>query len=207
MANPCQLIWILITFRFAAVNLDKTADVPGFDKVVDALAKDEQQRSEFLKACLAKLGLRTENEHKVPSLSQLHLSSISPSNTSELVTRLADIILVQDGQEFIQDENDKFCVSRSSMKSSSATANAISNETLEVEADQDRILDYSKITKHLLIHDDDFPLGKQTPYFSHHAFYANLEMYRSTSTEEGAVFGSHILYGEVVTSTNTLLEK
>ena len=197
--------------RFAAVNLDTDVEVPGFDKVVKELEEDDQQRTDFLKACLWKLGLQVNQENNaVPSLSRLHLSSMLPSHTSELVASFADIISIQDGQEYIEDENDKFCIARSSTWSLSSIANALhtsEGDKTETEADQDRILDYSQITKNVLIHDQDVPQSKQTPYFNHHAFFANLRHFQSTSREGEDAFGKHLLYGEVVTSTNTILEK
>lgn len=208
MLGPDRL---LTAFRFAAVNLDKDADVPGYDKVVDALAEDDQQRTDFLKACLWKLGLQVNQEQNVvPSLSRLHLSSVSPSHLSDIVASLADIISIQDKQEYIEDENDRFCIARSSTWSFGSLANALpdtGNDINGEEADQDRILDYSKITKHILIHDQDVPQSKETPYFNHHAFFSNLKHFQSKSTEGGDAFGKHLLYGEVVTSTNTILEK
>lgn len=53
----------------------------------------------------------------------------------------------------------------------------------------------------------EWPTGKETPYFNHHAFYANLRRYQQESSSEAEEFGKIILYGEVVTSTNTMLEK
>lgn len=166
---------------------------------------------DFLKACLWKLGLQVNQEQNaVPSLSRLHLSSVLPSHTKDLVATLADIITTRDDQEYIEDENDKFCIGRLSNWSFDSVADALSaleNDTTEEEADQDRILDYSKITKYILVHDQVLPQNKETPYFNHHAFYANLKHFQSRSTEGADAFGKHLLYGEVVTSTNTLLEK
>ena len=185
--------------------------MPGFDKVLAALAEDDPQRIDFLKACLWKLGLHVNEEQSaVPSLSRLHLSSISPSYTSELMASLAELITTEDGKEYIQDEHDRFCIERLSTWSFGSVADALpslGSVTAEEEADQDRILDYSEITKHIVVQDKQVPQSKETPYFNHHAFFANLEHFQSKSTEGGDAFGKHLLYGEVVTSTNTILEK
>lgn len=77
----------------------------------------------------------------------------------------------------------------------------------KADAAEDRIIDYNTVIKRLLIHADDMPSSKLTPYFNHHAFYANLRHYQSQSKEAVVDFGRHLLYGEVVTSTNTILEK
>jgi biotin--protein ligase len=70
----------------------------------------------------------------------------------------------------------------------------------------DQILDYDKIVKVIVTHDQELPSTKETP-FHHEAFYANLNYYHNKFQNPNASFGKHLMYGEVVTSTNTLLEK
>src|SRR5690606_37808913 len=67
-------------------------------------------------------------------------------------------------------------------------------------------MEYKNIQKIIVTH-EGFPTNAETPYFSHELYYACLANDRSDMNLRGAQFGSHILYGEVVTSTNTLLEK
>ncbi|KAL8702090.1 MAG: hypothetical protein Q9224_000174 [Gallowayella concinna] len=202
--------------EFAAVNLDPQVRLPGYEKIMKALKEDDQGRADFLKACLLKMGLQVNQEQTaVPSLSRLHLSSAEASDTSVLVEALRDIITEHDGEEFIIDENDTFHLekpSRWSLGSIKDTLPSMADEKHEDKKDnnieeQDMNIDYSKIVKRLLIHDKDLPEGKDTPYFNHHAYVANLKHYRGHSREKGRTFGNELLYGEVVTSTNTLLEK
>jgi biotin--protein ligase len=70
----------------------------------------------------------------------------------------------------------------------------------------DQILDYEKIVKVIVPHDQGLPSTKEIP-FHHEAFYANLSFYHNKFQNPAASFGKHLLYGEVVTSTNSLLEK
>ncbi len=70
----------------------------------------------------------------------------------------------------------------------------------------DQILDYDKIVKAIVTHDTELPSTKETP-FHHEAFYANLRFYHQKFQNPAAAFGRHLMYGEVVTSTNSLLEK
>ncbi|KAL8692881.1 MAG: hypothetical protein Q9218_002174 [Villophora microphyllina] len=202
--------------EFAAVNLDPNIDVPGFDKIVQALKEDDQQRTDFLKACLLKLGLQVnQDQAAVPSLSRLHLSSTTSADTQRIVEDLEDLITMQDGEEVIKDENDIFHLQRSSKWSLASIADAlptIPDDRMEHQNagesnDQDRIIDYNKLVKTLLVHDQQIPESKETPYFNHHAYHANLRDYESHSHENGQTFGKSLLYGEVVTSTNTMLEK
>ncbi|RHZ48507.1 biotin--[acetyl-CoA-carboxylase] ligase BPL1 [Aspergillus thermomutatus] len=195
--------------EFAAANLDKKAGGQEYAKVVDALAADDKARTDFLKACLSKLGLQvTQNTTTVPSLSSLHLSSQNPADTSRIRSSLQEVISTEGDEEFIKDENDTFRLERSGTWSMSSLEKSLSQseETREQLGASDGIVDYNAIIKPLVIH-DDLPSSKATPYFNHHAFYANLEQYQSQMREGAGDFGSSILYGEVVSSTNTILEK
>lgn len=161
---------------------------------------------------MSKLGLQVNaKEDAVPSLSRLHLSSLESANTTEILASLQDIITVENGEEHIRDDNDTFHIlSQSSSSRGSRTRSSSKGESEKTDCDdtsEDRILNYSTIVKSIVIHDEEYPANRETPYFNHHAYYANLRHYRSQSTKGGIEFGQDLLYGEVVTSTNTILEK
>ena len=207
-----------MVIRFAAVNLDPKCSVPGYSGLVKALADDDEPRTKFLKACLAKLGLIVNEETtSVPSLSRLHLSSLHHFLVPELLSSWDEIITREDGEEFIKGENDTFHLenqnSRWSLNSlvKSLPLPGISSATEEDKADgagsDDRILDYNAITKRLIPHEGDWPGSKETPYFNHHSFYGNLRAYQQERLGEAEEFGKYLMYGEVVTRTNTMLEK
>lgn len=205
--------WSLTKPRFASANLEPKPEVPGFSEVIKTLAADEKHRMDFVKACLTKLGLTVSDEQNVPSLSYMHLSSSRPSDTRQLLSSLQHLIEKDEQQEnFLRDENDTFHIIKpSSWKMEDLAAALPLQADSKKSADQldgssDRIVDYNTVTKHIVIHDDTQPESKSTPYFNHRAFYANLEHYQS-QLPGSSTFGAHLLYGEVVTSTNTLLEK
>lgn len=72
--------------------------------------------------------------------------------------------------------------------------------------DPDQIVEYGKIVKVVIPHEKALPSTKDT-LFHHEAYYANLHHYHNKLRNPAASFGKHLIYGEVVTSTNTLLEK
>lgn len=141
-----------------------------------------------------------------------------------------------DGEEYIRAENDTFCleqVSRWNMSSVTSAVKAVlpqpikdalpfaltadskistraKNENQKPQADSssDRIPDYNAVTKQLVPHEVAVPESKETPHFNHAAFFSNLESYQSKHQRLSAGdWGRVLMYGEVVTSTNTLLEK
>lgn len=185
---------------------------PDFPNVVEAIAKDDAQRTSFLKACLSKLGLQVNQEQiVVPSLSRLHLSSMQPESPEQVMSALADIVTLEDEEECIIDDNDTFRLERQSTWSLSSLETAIRGSSIQ-ETDlsanaDDRILDYNKVIKRLLIHEKHPPAAKETPYFNHDAYFANLKHYQTLESDTRPEYGRHLLYGEVVTSTNTILEK
>lgn len=185
-----------------------------------AIAEDDESRVNFLKACLSKLGLTISQETpSVPSLSRLHLSSSDHSLVSELLDSWENIITIEDGEEFIKGENDTFLLERqetkwslgSIAKSLPSLPNLLTGREVKADRDDnvsiDRIVDYSAVTKRLIPHETEWPGAKETPYFNHHAFFANLKRYQEESRGEAEEYGKHLMYGEVVTSTNTMLEK
>ena len=176
---------------------------------MEALEKDEKLRSDFFKACLLKLGLQVNSsEQAVPSLSRLLLSAANASDVADLVVSWQGIITVEEGEDFIKGENDTLHLedpdTRWSMSAMKAAISSAGETELEPEADNsgDRIIDYNKIVKRLASHKQRLPSSKETPYFNHHAFFSNLAQYGSQPQ-----FGKFLCYGEVVTSTSTMLER
>ncbi|CAD6448209.1 16af70e7-00e6-45ef-b694-5b01c09a3fd3 [Sclerotinia trifoliorum] len=204
--------------EFAAVNLDPTIKIPGYADIVKDLAADDDSRTKFLKECLVKLGLSVSEESStVPSLSRLHLSSVHPHLVPELLASWEEIIDKENGEEIIKGENDTFHIEKQesiwSVESlvKSVPASIVSTiegkPIVESAASGDRIIDYNAIPKRLIPHETSWPGTKETPCFNHHVFYSNLRHYQQEKSSEAEEFGNTLLYGEVVTSTNTMLEK
>lgn len=209
--------------RFAAVNLEPHPDVVDYDKLIETLAKDDDHRTNFLKACLTKLGLQVNHENtSIPSLSKLHLSALDPQEVGGFLTSLDSIITKDDaGEEFINGENDTFHIEhpdsrwsvndlRSALDSANTSASGDEKATSKYDparaAAVDGLIDYNKIPKTIVPHDAAWPEPKETPYFNHGDFYSSLREFRRHESE-AYEWGDVLLYGEVVTSTNTVLEK
>ncbi|XHG03264.1 hypothetical protein AWENTII_006579 [Aspergillus wentii] len=195
--------------EFAAANLDRNANGPEYAKLVDALAADDKSRTDFLKACLSKLGLQvSQDTTTVPSLSSLHLSAADPADTETFLSSLDDVITKDGKEKYLKDENDTFRIEKYGVWSMEKLEESLPDDSKESPKDaaEPGIVDYNAILKRLVVH-DELPSSKITPYFNHHSFYSNLKQYQSQSREGASEFGSHIMYGEVITSTNTILEK
>ena len=203
---------VLLNEMFDSVKLDHESDIGHYAEVVKDLAEDDKQRTDFLKACLLKLGLKvSQDTTAVPSLSRLHLSSLLLNGTSNIMAGLKEIITIEHGEEYIKDDNDTFHLEKPSAWSLGSLTKALTGEesekTNDGDDDEDRIIDYNAVVKRLVVHGREPPPSKETPYFNHDAFYANLKYYESKTPEAENGFGKNLLYGEVVTSTNTMLEK
>ena len=192
-------------YRFAAINLDKNSGDSEYRERIELIERTDIQREAFLRACLIKLGLRASGEASaIPTLSLLHLSSTNPADVGHLVNRLREISVADGDRQKIVGENDTFILERNPEPFSvGSLAGALTGEQ-----DSPRgIIDYNKVEKHVQIHDSGHPPPKETPYFDHAAYFKHLERYRSQSRSSPEIFGSFLLYGEVVTSTNTMLDK
>jgi biotin---protein ligase len=192
--------------EFAPANLSPQNDVPGYDRLIDTLKAADSGRATFLKACLVKLGLEVNQDISgVPSLSRMHLSAMNRGEVDDLLHGLEDVITREDGEEYIKGENDTFHLEKIDTKwDMDALKKTLSHDSSTTNLEG--IIDYSTIPKRVMIHDESWPDVKETPYFNHHAFYSALKGYRKID-REAHTWGDYFMYGEVVTSTNTLLEK
>jgi biotin--protein ligase len=188
--------------RFAPANLNKQPDIPGYDSLIEAITQDDESRSSFMKACLTKLGLEVSQTGSVPSLSRVHLSALVPSEVDELLHSCGDIITKEDGEEFIHDMSDVFHIEKPDLRWSMTTL----DEALDDTAGLDKNIDYSKIVKRVVTHENAWPEPKETPYFNHAVLYSSLREYREKDRDAND-WGNIFMYGEVLTSTNTILEK
>ncbi|KAK0615667.1 biotin-protein ligase [Bombardia bombarda] len=199
--------------EFAPAILHQQPDVPGYDTLIEDLTVDDDARSNFLKACLTKLGLEvSKGASVIPSLSKMHLSSINETDVLDLLFTLEDITTREDDEEYIKGENDLFHLEKPGSRWSMAALNGAlaseysSSKKTTGRGTPDPTAEYTQIPKCIVSHENKKPEPKETPYFNHGVFYSSLEAYRQKEAD-AELWGNMLLYGEVVTSTNTLLEK
>lgn len=206
--------------RFAAANLDAKSGGPDYSKMIESLMEGDNLRESFMKACLTKMGLRVAIETPTvpPVLSALHISSLHNVEVSELFDDLKNDVTLEEGESFVKGENDTFLIERNgsplSLHSLGVSLPETSSEEKdEAETDQlrsgqgEKNIDYNKVIKRLVFHDGGWPQNSETPHFNHDVFYSELVDYQDESGSRAEDFGKVIMYGDVVTSTNTLLEK
>ncbi|KAK3316494.1 biotin-protein ligase [Apodospora peruviana] len=230
--------------EFAAANLHKQPDLPGYDSLLEKLAADDDARNNFLKACLTELGLEVSAEEtaSVPSLSRIHLSSFGYWEAEALMASFRDILTVEGGEEFIMDDNDLFHLEKPDSAWTMDDLTAVVAErykspkknTTGRAGTPDPTAEYNHIPKRIVFHDHRWPgllsrpyfkdgdwYGKhETPYFFHDKYYWTLDSIQNVQISQKAkwlsykpypnarpTWGRMIMYGEVVTSTNTLLER
>ncbi|POR32168.1 Biotin--protein ligase [Tolypocladium paradoxum] len=193
--------------EFAAVNLYPQPDVPGYDELIHKLAADDQARVGFLKACLSRLGLEVSQEDTaVPPLSSLHLSAVDNTKVTELLCAWEEVMDKEDGQEYIRGEVDTFHIQA---EEGSLGVEELQHSLPSTEGENAKdggIVDYAAITKRIIPHEETLPNPGLTPRFNHKQFYSSLRRFQATE-EDADEWGNILLYGDVVTSTNSLLEK
>ncbi|KAF9904260.1 biotin holocarboxylase synthetase [Lobosporangium transversale] len=205
--------------------------------VVTRLMEREHERRIFLRSVLAKMGLKVSQpeptnittvtsapngsalpsgmcQSGVPAITSLYLTSIDPSYTAEL-SRILSRLANAEGQ--IQEANDTFQLVPSPHHPVPVhTLTTI--ETEEGEAEE-------KITKNIVLCPDEPPPTALTPEFDMGRYFRHLRQVRQqineTETQMGHysqrspfssrdneyTFGNSLMYGQVVTSTQTMLDK
>ncbi|KAI2636671.1 class II aaRS and biotin synthetase [Xylaria nigripes] len=200
--------------EFASANLAPHPDIDGYADLMNSIKKHEPDRISFLKACLTKLGLEVYQESSGSlSPSHLHLSSMVSSDVNDLLCSWEEIMSKEEGEEYIRAENDTFHLekpetrwSMGSLKDTLPSNDTTGTLTNSSSSTDEALIDYKTIVKHIVAHDRAWPDVKETPYFNHHAYYSSLRDYRQTDAN-AENWGDYLIYGEVVTSTNTILDK
>lgn len=169
-----------------------------FALVISKIEQNDVERKRFLKACLDKMGLRTNDDvnFSIPRLTPIFYSSGSePKKVLETLKENMDFV----APNTFEDINDTFVLHDE--KDTDLT------EDSEMDGEQtfDQVLSAPKHVKFLL--PGSYPEPAQTPYFNMGTYFHHLQrLYEENKTTPGQI-GSVLAYGEVVTSTNTLLDK
>ncbi|KAH6690483.1 biotin-protein ligase [Plectosphaerella plurivora] len=197
--------------EFAAANIRRQPDNPRYDQLVDTLLEHDAARSAFLKACLRKLGLEVDDDDTdIPSLSCLHISSLNHTEAEELIHSFDDILTVEeDGREYLRDQVGTFLIERDSRWSLKGMQEALPGEgdAAKGKLSADGLfIDYSGAITDIVPHETAWPDDKATPDFQHSFYYHCLRAYHRIESEASS-WGTVLAYGEVVTSTNTTMDK
>ena len=187
------------------METSRMIDIPASYNSVEALTKNLEgtdlkcaKSEELLRVCIGKLGLKLEEKKDNDlQLSVLHVSSITPSNAQKLKDSWNNLIIPRDQAEYIIDMKDTFRIEtvtteRINEKSSRSLAACNPSPGSDLS---------------IFVHVQEHPTNEETPFFNHNEFYSGLRQRRSISLWELDGFGSYIMYGQVMTSTNTILEK
>ncbi|KAK9353475.1 biotin-protein ligase [Lipomyces doorenjongii] len=187
---------------------------PFYGDLVQKLIADNPRRLAFMKSILIKLGLKvnvnvTEDSPPIPTTLQLtsgyQVDIASLWSTIKSVKGLLEKA-TQDptGKKLkLVGENDTFVFAESSdspFDLREVAAQIPSAETNEIPDD------LNKVFKDVVVYSGDktcMPTLNQTPHFDHALYYH--ELIPPNSPRQ--TFGSTILYGEVVTSTSTMLDR
>ena len=182
------------------------------------------------------LEVDSERRKRPPAISKMHLSSIHPSYRGGVLESLM-AIAAQDGEELlIQGEKDRFRLEKPSEDPEiprKAAKSKHSDSSDETESDRasitssrgntagrggtpDHTADFDHITKRIACYDAGWPDSSQSPFFCHSTFYISLQKIRleeKLADPKWGFFGikgewgNVFMYGNVLTSTNSLLDK
>jgi biotin--protein ligase len=160
------------------------------------------QRSDLLKATLLNLGLRLPSVEPKKATGPLPQFLTSHPSKSTIVSQITDLIAApSSGSQLsiFEDGNDTFHFHR------------LDGGLLQEIRKSPTTSDDSKQPKHIILCDSKLPDREETPLFNLRLYYDSLSAARTkqgcSENAEPWGFGEALLYGEVVTSTQTLLDK
>ncbi|EGV63058.1 biotin holocarboxylase synthetase [Yamadazyma tenuis] len=156
---------------------------PHGQAILGSLQPHDGDRNIFLKACLAKLGLQVNSESSIPTITPIHiLSLLDPSKTIKMVETMKTKL------DFIGDTFEDTV------------------DTFHLHGPHE-VVERPDDGTHLILHVSDAPDSKDTPYFNTTKYFEALQTLYDTNHVKDGQFGQIIGYGEVVTSTSSLLDK
>ncbi|KFH71359.1 hypothetical protein MVEG_01658 [Podila verticillata NRRL 6337] len=178
--------------------------------VVTRLMEKEHERRILLRSVLSKMGLKLSTMETststtsilppgaipgIPALTPLYLASIQPSLTSKLAATLYDMTQIDNE---IKEANDTFHLVPSPLH----PIPVHTPTTLPENSDGDF---EETVTKNIVLCTDGPPAASLTPEFDMGNFFNHLQLVRQQ--DPSFRFGSSLMYGQVVTSTQTMLDK
>lgn len=167
-----------------------------YTQIMNQLIETNESRQLFLRSCLQKLGL-TVNESEIvrPRLTPIVFSSPISGQVSSILKSIIDNVGLQgEHNDLIKGNNDTIRVHQGEEPN---TAHQL-NKQKELE-------DPDTAVKELYAFVDSLPDRRITPYFDIKQYFRYLqERYGSLAPTYA---GSILLYGEVVTSTSSMLDK
>ncbi|KAG9065226.1 biotin holocarboxylase synthetase [Linnemannia hyalina] len=184
--------------------------------VVSRLLETDQQRLLLVRSLLKKLGLKLSQPEVlqatdapqdaafvalppgailgIPDLTPLYLASVEPAYTTLLAHSLRSIAT---SEGLIKEPNDTFQLIASPQHTIPVHTSTLS-ETAEGESEE-------KVIKNLVVCHDGGPPASTTPQFVMNDYFQHLKKIRPPTQD--FTFGNSLLYGEVVSSTQTMLDK
>lgn len=164
---------------------------------------NDLNRRRFLQGCLQKIGLKVNEDVNVsvPKLTPVFVGSLLADQATELLDTLKSNLDFVNGNT-VEDKNDTLVFHDESENDHEYLISSTAGEKDEIE-------DLNSIPKHFKVFGGtNLPDPRSTPYFNMPDYFEHLKLLRDANQASSKFeFGSIIGYGEVVTSTNTLLDQ
>lgn len=182
---------------------------PSNEKYTDTLnqlAGAQASRLSFLKSVFIKMGLKVDpSPTPIPGLSRLSLTALDRSVLPPLIKTLQDE-LGQQGTNLIKGFNDTFRI----WDANQERLNKEDHQD-EGQTDDERFNpDLDKVIKDIDVYYNGYPDNKISSHFNHELYYSSLQKFNNAEGEAASYIdkiGNIVLYGDVVTSTSTMLYK
>ncbi|KAH7128888.1 biotin-protein ligase [Dactylonectria macrodidyma] len=194
-----KAMFICPQLEISAADLKSQIALAANDALIATLSATEASRLAFLRSCLDRLGIDASGENTAtPALTDLHLSTIDYAHMMELLYSWEDISDRKDGQVLLRGGADIFQLLNDDADSSipPSIEKAASSKDVTETAKAFKLIAYGTIPA----------AGQIGGNFDHQRYYSSLKKYRLMEAD-AKTWGDPLMFGEVVTSTNTLLEK
>lgn len=181
--------------EFSPDLLHNSEGIDSFTNVIESLRENDHDRLEFLRACLVELGLKVNTETlERPALTPLYLTSIHNGSSERLMEDLENCIGYSDDKTIL--------LGHDIVRIHNGVDNLAEIPQNSPHEDPDIAV------KNLVVCGQQLPPAEATPYFNIGLFQKYLADFYTETGQEIArhLAGSNFMYGEVLTSTSTLMD-
>ena len=178
------------------------------------LLENDGTRAYLLRRCLSRLGLKvnTDDNKTPPPLSAMYMSSADPSDAYKMMNSWRAIMK----GDYIIDQRDTFLIQKQSTDQKRDDGDGGEEEHVQQTLQVDHVggafgEQQQVVAKRIIVCDQGYPTSKEVTFFDHQQYFASLGQQSLHASEyaerEGIRFEKHLLYGDVMDSTNTILAR
>lgn len=191
--------------EFSPDLLPRIPSDENYTRTLQTLIGAQDSRLTFMRSLLLKMGLQVDQSAvPIPGLSRLSLTAANPLRIAPLIEILTKEIGDVENPNLLKGYNDTFLLCNAEK---GVFDNPTEAQVKDQEHDESYNTDLDKVVKMVDVYYNGYPDNRMSSSFNHELYYTSLKKYFEKQNGSAEAIGTMLLYGDVVTSTSTMLYK